>query len=96
MPLERVSYMSMRDQREKDNKKYDIVMKDDIRNLEINNIAADLPKINLDEKNKALNDEFIKDLKKDIYLEEVLYIMRDMIKMEKSFATQQKKIAGGK
>lgn len=96
MPLEKASYMSMREQREKDNKKYDIVMKDDIANLVINNLAADLPKINLDEKNKALNDEFVKDLKKDIYLEEVLYIMRDMIKMEKSFSAQQKKIAGAK
>jgi carboxyl-terminal processing protease len=96
MPLEKVSYVNMRNQREKDNKKYDIVMKDEIAGLEISNLASDLDKINLDEKNQALNQEFIKDLRKDIYLEEVLYIMKDMIQLEKSFAVQQKKIVEAK
>ena len=46
----------------------------------------------MDESNKAKNEEFIKDLKKDIYLEETMYIIRDMINLEKSFAALQKKI----
>ncbi|MFZ1704555.1 MAG: carboxy terminal-processing peptidase [Saprospiraceae bacterium] len=96
MPLNKTSYMSMKEQREKDNKKYDVVMKEDIPNLLITNLSTDLPKINMDEKNQALNEDFIKDLKKDIYLEETLYIIRDMIIYEKSFATQQKKIAEAK
>ncbi|MBK8623373.1 MAG: carboxy terminal-processing peptidase [Saprospiraceae bacterium] len=96
MPLEKVSYVNMRNQREQDNKKYDIVMKDEIAGLEISNLTSDLEKINLDEKNQALNQEFIKDLRKDIYLEEVLFIMKDMIQLEKSFAVQQKKIAEAK
>src|SRR5690606_25396936 len=77
MPLEKASYLNMREQREKDNKKYDVIMKDDIENLQLSNLTVDLDKINMDEKNKALNDEFLKDLKKDIYLEEVLFIMKD-------------------
>ncbi|MBK6784105.1 MAG: carboxy terminal-processing peptidase [Saprospiraceae bacterium] len=96
VPLNSVSYTSMKEQKESDNKKFDIVMKDDIANLVISNLNTDLEKINMDEKNKALNEEFLKDLRKDIYLEEVLYIMKDMIGLEKSFTTQQKKIAEAK
>ena len=47
----------------------------------------------MDESYKARNDEFIKDLKKDIYLEETMYILRDMINMEKSFVAIQPKIS---
>ena len=60
--------------------------------MEIKNLTADLPKIEMDESNKARNDEFIKELKKDIYLEETMYIIRDMINLEKSFVSLQSKI----
>ena len=53
---------------------------------------SDMEKINMAESNVAKNNEFIKDLKKDIYLEETLYILRDMINLEKSFVSLQPKI----
>lgn len=79
-------------QRENENKKYKDIMKDDVENLEITNLSMDKDKINADESAKAKNEEFIKGLKKDIYLEETLYIIRDMINLEKSFAAIQPKI----
>ena len=91
-PLKLNSYRAMIDKRKEDGKKYENIMKNDIANLEISNLSVDLPKINVDESNKAKNDEFIKDLKKDIYLEETMFIIRDMISLEKSFAALQDKI----
>ena len=67
-------------------------MSHNIKNFEISNVAADLEKVKNDEGYKARNYEFIKDLKKDIYLEETMYIIRDMIKLEKSFVSIQPKI----
>ena len=93
MPISKDAYVEMREKREADNKKYDVIMKEDIPNLQLSNLTQDLEKINMDEKNQALNEEFMKDLKKDIYLEEVLYIMKDMISLEKSFVLQQKKMS---
>ncbi len=91
-PLKLNSYRAMIDKRKEDGKKYENIMKNDIANLEISNLSVDLPKINVDESNKAKNDEFIKDLKKDIYLEETMFIIRDMISLEKSFVALQDKI----
>jgi carboxyl-terminal processing protease len=82
----------MIDRRNAESKKYEDLLKNEIAGLEVTNIPSDLDKINMDESNKAKNDEFIKDLKKDIYLEETMYILRDMIMSEASFVNQQKKI----
>ena len=41
VPLNSVSYTSMKEQKESDNKKFDIVMKDDIANLVISNLNTD-------------------------------------------------------
>jgi carboxyl-terminal processing protease len=92
-PLKLNDYRAMVDKRNEESKKYEGLFKKDIVGLEIKNLTVDLGKIEMDESNKAKNDEFIKDLKKDIYLEETLFIMRDMINLEKSFVAQQKKIA---
>ena len=70
----------------------EVLMDKEIAGFQIDNLRADLAKINIDESSQARNDEFIKGLKKDIYLEEALFIMRDMINLEKSFANLQPKI----
>ncbi len=92
-PLKLNDYRAMVDKKNEESKKYDKLAKIDILGLDITNLEVDLAKITIDESNKAKNDEFIKDLKKDIYLEETLFIMKDMINLEKSFVIQQKKIA---
>lgn len=91
-PLKLNDYRAMVDKKELESKKFEKLFKNEIAGLEINNLTTDLTKINMDESNKARNIEFIKDLKKDIYLEETMYIIRDMINLEKSFVSQQKKI----
>ena len=91
-PLKLNDYRAMVDKKELESKKFEKLFKNEIAGLEINNLTTDLTKINMDESNKARNTEFIKDLRKDIYLEETMYIIRDMINLEKSFVSQQKKI----
>ena len=92
-PLKLNDYRAMIDRRNEESKKYDDVLKNDIPGMIISNLPSDLDKINMDESNKARNDEFIGDLKKDIYLEETMNIMRDMIMMEKSFVSLQGKVS---
>ncbi len=91
-PLKLSDYRNLITRREEKVKKFDKLYKSDIVGLSVTNLPVDLPRINMDESNKARNEEFIKDLKKDIYLEETLQIMRDMITLEKSFAAQQSRI----
>lgn len=91
-PLSLAEYRKFQEKRELENKKFEKLMDKEIAGFQIDNLRADLAKINIDESSQARNDEFIKGLKKDIYLEEALFIMRDMINLEKSFANLQPKI----
>ncbi|MBL0100122.1 MAG: carboxy terminal-processing peptidase [Saprospiraceae bacterium] len=91
-PLKLNDYRAMVNKKEEESKKYESLFKNEISGLEVKNLSSDLTKINMDESNKARNDEFLKDLKKDIYLEETLFIIKDMINLEKSFVSLQKKI----
>ncbi len=50
-----------------------------IEGLSVRNVEADVARIDEDERRKANNDDFIKGVKKDIYIEEALNIVRDMI-----------------
>jgi len=59
-------------------KKYDVLNNDSTR-VSVSNLAVDLPKINSDSISVARNAQFIKNLKKDIYLNEAINVMDDMI-----------------
>ncbi len=47
--------------------------------LEVSNLPEDLDNIKIDESKEASNEEWIKSLKKDAYIDETLFILRDMI-----------------
>lgn len=85
-PLSEKGYKSFMDTREEENKKYDQLFEDDVYGLKVHNLAVDTSAINIDDGKKARNEEWIKDVKKDIYLEETLYILKDMIRMEPQFS----------
>ena len=50
-----------------------------IEGLAVSNLPQDFEKINMDDTTIAANEDWINNLSKDIYLEEALYIMRDLI-----------------
>ncbi len=51
----------------------------EIENLKVANLEVDMESINIDEAKVTQNDEWLKSIRKDIYIEEVLAIMKDMI-----------------
>lgn len=73
-------YKEFLKERDAENAKFDDLFKDDIDGLTIRNLKSDLEAINSNETSKARNENWIKDLKKDIYLEESLAIINDMVK----------------
>ncbi|MBK8055878.1 MAG: carboxy terminal-processing peptidase [Saprospiraceae bacterium] len=91
-PLKINDYRSMINRKNEESKKFDNLFKNEIAGLDIKNLVVDMAKINRDESNIAKNQEFIKGLKKDIYIEETLFIIRDLINLEKSFVALQPNI----
>ena len=67
------------EERELESEKYKDLLKDTLDNLLINNLEVDLDYINSDESRVGRNEDWIKGLYKDIYIEETLLIMRDLI-----------------
>jgi len=78
-PLDVSKFTSLMETREKELEKYKDLMSDSLEYLKIHNLEADLEYIAEDESRVARNGDWIKGLHKDIYIEETLYILRDMI-----------------
>lgn len=86
-PLSNIEYNAFLDKRDEEAKKFDDLFEEDIENFEVSNLEADMQDINLDESTIERNKEWLEGVKKDIYLQEVGYIIRDMIKQDKSFTS---------
>ena len=56
-----------------------------IEGLTVSNLGVDLAQINSDSSKIGRNDEFIKAIKKDVYIEETLHIMKDLVKGSTAF-----------
>lgn len=69
--------------------KYKNMMKE-IEGLTVSNLSVDLAQINSDSSKIGRNDEFIKALKKDVYIEETLHIMKDLVKGSTAFIEPRK------
>jgi carboxyl-terminal processing protease len=74
-------YQERRANREAENKKYRDMFKP-IDHLKVRNPESILDFIALDETRKANNEDFIESVKKDIYIEETLQIMQDMLSQQ--------------
>ncbi len=72
------AYRAEQERLEAEAEEYEDLFKE-IPNLAATNLSVDIPSIQSDSTNIARNDEWIKNVKKDAYLEETLSIMRDMI-----------------
>ena len=80
------------DQREEDSEQYKDLYDTDIASLKISNLEVDMDNINFDESKRARNQDWLDGMKKDFYLEEALSIMKDMIRLEDSFASIEQKL----
>lgn len=73
-------YQEFLAEKDKEAEKFDDLFKDDVEGLNVRNLNVDMESINFDESTKARNESWINDLKKDIYIEESMAIINDMIK----------------
>ena len=78
-PLSYDKFDNFSDQLEADSKQYEDMF-EPIDALSIVNLRVDMPGIQSDTSKVARNDAWLENLQKDVYLEEALYIMDDMIK----------------
>lgn len=91
-PGDIAGYTKAMNELEEKSKKFDQLFKNDIPSLNVRNLAQDKPYLDSDVSRSARNEDWIKGLKKDVYLNETLLIMKDMIETEPSFATLATKI----
>jgi hypothetical protein len=91
-PLSLAAYEDLMESRKKEAEKYDDLFKEDIVGFNIRNMESDLEYIQSDSSRIDRNTEWIKDLKKDVYLTETLSIMRDLIRTEESYAHIEAKL----
>jgi hypothetical protein len=71
--------VAFRDQQLTEAKKYSNIMKESIKGLKIENLSIDMPYIQEDESRIARNEDWLKQMQKDIYLEETMLIMKDLL-----------------
>ncbi|PHI18971.1 tail-specific protease [Lewinellaceae bacterium SD302] len=80
-PLSLEDYQQREQADDEEAKKYKKMFKDEVVGG-VANLAVDLPTFEEDESKKDRNDEFIKDVKRDVYINETLYILNDLINMK--------------
>lgn len=93
-PLAMNAYEAFETEREEESKKYKDLFKAEVLS-NVTNLSSDLPKLkDADESKVARNEDFIKGVKKDIYIQEALYIMQDMINTHDMAMNMEKKRGG--
>lgn len=78
-PLDEVGYLTKRTEIKTLSEAFESIGKDSIPGIYVENLAVDMEYIQSDSSKIARNDAFLEQLYKDIYLEEALYIMNDLI-----------------
>ncbi|MFN7117924.1 MAG: carboxy terminal-processing peptidase [Saprospiraceae bacterium] len=78
-PLRLEDYMAMSEKRQMESKAYESLFKN-VVNKGVRNLEVDIPSIHQDESKKARNQDFVQTVSKDVYINETLLIMHDLIK----------------
>ncbi|MEM9548855.1 MAG: carboxy terminal-processing peptidase [Bacteroidota bacterium] len=84
-------YGTLIDNRREEASKFEDLYDEDVDFLKVKNMAVDTAYINADESRVGRNEAFIENLKKDFYLEETLFILRDLINLEESYSSIEQK-----
>lgn len=81
-PLTLEAYQTLIADRKKEEEKYKDIMKSEFDVIKVANLQDDMVKINMDETTVARNEDWLKSINRDIYIEEALNIIKDMIELE--------------
>lgn len=79
-PLNLDKYARMMEEREAEADKYTDLMKNKLDRMAAKNLEEDMPIIQADSVKIAKNDEFMEMIGKDVYLEETMKVMKDLVK----------------
>jgi len=79
-PLHLDKYATMMEARQAEADKYTDLMKEKIDRMASKNLTMDIQTIQADSVKIAKNEEFMEQISKDVYLEETMKIMKDLIK----------------
>lgn len=82
-PLDFETYADLIDTKEEAAEEFSELFDEDVKNLRISNLAVDTTYINSDESRLARNEDWLEGVSKDFYLEETMYILKDMIDANK-------------
>lgn len=80
LPLNLNEYIALDEEREKIEEEFEDFFENDISGLRVENLPQDQSFIQMDSSRIARNDEWLKSLRKDIYTEEALHVINDIIK----------------
>ncbi len=90
-PISIKEYGDLIEKRKKEASKFENLYEEDVDFLRVKNMAVDTTYINADESRIGRNEAWIEGLKKDFYLEETLFILRDLINLEDSYSAIEEK-----
>ncbi len=79
-PLNLKEYQAENEQLKAQDKEYNKLFENEVL-TDVRNLPVDLPGIEADEGRKARNDDWLKNIKKDVYLFETINIMHDMLRI---------------
>jgi len=79
-PLNLDKYATMMERREAEADKYTGLMKKKLDRMAAKNLDNDIPVIQADSVKIAKNEDFMEQISKDVYLEETMKIMKDLVK----------------
>jgi len=90
-PISINEYGELIEKRKEEASKFKNLYEEDVAFLSVSNMAVDTAYINADESRIGRNESWIEGLKKDFYLEETLFILRDLINLEDSYSAIEEK-----
>lgn len=89
-PIEYDVFVEYVDMQEEKAEKFKGLFDDKVQGLSVSNLKVDSDYINFDESRIERNKEWIETLEKDIYLEEVMHIIEDMVESHDKIAAVKK------
>ena len=89
-PIDLAGFSKVIDDRKEESKKYTDIMDKDIASLKISNIEIDLQEMASDSAKIGRNEEWLKQMQKDVYIEECLLIINDMLKAGTTYVESDK------
>lgn len=82
-PISIEKYKIWKAERKKDDAHFKGKLNKIINEIEVKNLEVDMPRIQIDSSRIGRNDNWLKNIQKDQYIKEAIFVMKDIIELEK-------------